>query len=267
MKHLLTIAGSDSCGGAGIQADLKTFCALGTYGMSVINAITAQNTQGVQAVFNLPADIIASQIDAIFTDIRVDAVKIGMLSTVEIIGVVREKLECYAPNPVVLDPVMVSKNGSRLLDEDAAGALIGLLPLCSVVTPNIPEAEVIAGMRITGRDSVETALRKICRLGAKNVLIKGGHLPGDAIDYLFDGKTIHTFPGQRIHTKNTHGTGCTLSAAIAAFLARGEPMPSAVDSAKRYVTNAIRHAIDLGSGTGPTNHFHSLYEKAGLDIN
>lgn len=267
MKNLLTIAGSDSCGGAGIQADLKTFSALGTYGMSVINAITAQNTQGVQQVFNLPKDIIASQLDAIFTDIRVDAVKIGMLSTVDIIQTVAAKLREYKPDIVVLDPVMVSKNGSRLLDTDAVDALISMmLPLCSVVTPNIFEAEVIAGMKITNASEVEAALRTIHSLGAKNVLIKGGHLHGNPVDYLFDGSSIHEFSASRIETKNTHGTGCTLSAAIAAFLALGEAMPSAVKLAKDYVTTAIEHSIDLGSGVGPTNHFYSLYKRAGLNI-
>ena len=267
MKHLLTIAGSDSGDGAGIQADLKTFSALGTYGMSVINAITAQNTLGVQEVYNLPAGIIRSQIDAVMSDIRVDAVKIGMLSSVEIIETVAERLACYRPQHIVLDPVMVSKNGCPLLEPDASEALAKqMLPLCSVVTPNIPEAEVLARMEIADSAQIEQALRKIHAMGAKSVLIKGGHLPGDATDYLFDGSEIHTFPASRIPTKNTRGTGCTLSSAIAAFLARGLPMAEAVRCAKEYVTDAIAHAITLGSGVGPTNHFYRLYQRAGLDI-
>lgn len=266
MKHLLTIAGSDSCGGAGIQADLKTFSALGTYGMSVINAVTAQNTQGVQAVYNLPVGIIRSQIDAVMGDIKVDAVKIGMLSSVDIIETVADRLAYYQPEHIVLDPVMVSKNGCPLLEPNAAEALARqMLPLCSITTPNIPEAEVLAEMGITGSSQIERALRRIHGMGAKNVLIKGGHLPGDATDYLFDGKEIHTFPASRIQTSNTHGTGCTLSSAIAAYLARGQSMPEAVRLAKEYVTDAIAHAIPLGSGVGPTNHFYRLYRQAGLD--
>lgn len=266
MKHLLTIAGSDSCGGAGIQADLKTFSALGTYGMSVINAITAQNTQGVQEVYNLPVGIVRSQLDSVLSDITVDAVKIGMLSSVEIIETVTERLSHYQPPNIVLDPVMVSKNGCRLLEEDASGALArNMLPLCDIVTPNIPEAEVLTGMKIVTSADIEAALGRIYSMGAKRVLIKGGHLPGDATDYLFDGCRIHTFPVARIQTKNTHGTGCTLSSAIAAFLACGLSAEAAVANAKEYVTAAIEHALTIGSGIGPTNHFYSLYQKAGLN--
>ena len=266
MRHLLTIAGSDSGGGAGIQADLKTFSALGTYGMSVICAVTAQNTQGVQEVFDLPAGIIASQLDSVFSDIRVDAVKIGMLSRPEIIQTVAEKLRQYRPKLVVLDPVMVSKNGCPLLQPDAVDALREqMLPLCTIATPNIPEAQVLTGLTIETQAQMEQALHKIHEFGAKHVLIKGGHLPGDAVDYLYDGSDIFPFPAKRIDTKHTHGTGCTLSSAIAALLARGNSVQDAVKGAKEYVTTAIAHAIPLGTGIGPTNHFYALYQRAGLD--
>ena len=265
MKNLLTIAGSDTCGGAGIQADLKTFSAHGTYGMSVITAVTAQNTQGVFDVQNISPDIIKKQIDAIFTDIPVAAVKIGMVSKTETINAIADKLEEYKPEKVVVDPVMISKSGFDLLLPEAKEALIKrLIPLAYVVTPNLPEAEVITGMKINDLKTMEEAARKIYEMGAKNVLVKGGHLEDDATDILFDGENIIKFKCERIHTKNTHGTGCTLSSAIAANLGKGLDVVTAVDRAKKYITIGIEHSIELGKGVGPTNHFYTLYKKAGM---
>ena len=265
MKNLLTIAGSDSCGGAGIQADIKTFCAHGAYAMSVICAVTAQNTQGVTEVFNLPSSIVESQIDAIFTDIPVDGVKIGMVSQIEIIEAISKKLQQYRPACVVLDPVMVSKSGCNLLSPDAVSALIQkLVPLATLITPNIPEAEVMTGMQIHTEADIQAAIKKLHVIGAKNVLIKGGHLEGSATDYLSDGKQLWTYPQKRIATKNTHGTGCTLSSAITANLANGQTLNAAVEHAKHYITTAIEHAIPLGHGVGPTNHFYEIFKKAGM---
>lgn len=265
MKHLLTIAGSDSCGGAGIQADIKTFSALGCYAMSVITAVTAQNTQGVRDVCNLPVNIVEGQIDAIFQDIRVDAVKVGMVSQTAIIEAIAEKLAFYKPEIIVVDPVMVSKSGCNLLEPEATDALIQkLLPLATLITPNIPEAEVITGCVLKEAGEREAALLQMHRMGAKNVLLKGGHLEGDAEDLLFDGDVVTRFSAKRILTKNTHGTGCTLSSAIAANLANGCSVPDAVRRAKEYITTAIAHAIPLGKGVGPTNHFYHLYQQAGL---
>lgn len=265
MKNVLTIAGSDSSGGAGIQADLKTFSALGTFGMSVITAVTAQNTMGVFDVENITPLMIQKQIDAIFTDIVVDAVKIGMVSQSETIHAIADKLLEYKPIKVVLDPVMISKSGYDLLQPEAKEALIKrLIPLAFIITPNLPEAEVITGLKIENLEQMEEAARIIYQMGAKNVLVKGGHLEQDATDLLFDGKGITLLPMKRIQTKNTHGTGCTLSSAIAAHLAKGSSIQEAVSASKEYVTNAIEHSISLGKGVGPTNHFYSLYKKAGM---
>lgn len=265
MKNVLTIAGSDSCGGAGIQADLKTFSALGTYGMSVITAVTCQNTRGVFDVQDIRPDIIQKQIDAIFTDISVSAVKIGMVSQIETICAIADKIKEYQPKNVVVDPVMISKSGYDLLAPDAKNALVKeLIPLAFVVTPNLPEAEAITGEKIETLAKMEEAARKIYEMGAKNVLIKGGHLKGDATDLLFDGKEILRLETERIATKNTHGTGCTLSSAIAANLAKGMTIEEAVREAKRYITIAIGHSISLGKGVGPTHHFYELYKKAGM---
>lgn len=272
MKKVLTIAGSDSCGGAGIQADLKSFSANGVYGMSVITAVTAQNTQGVFAVQDLDAAIIKAQIDAIFTDIQVDAVKIGMVSQIATIEAISEKLRQYQPERIVLDPVMVSKSGYSLLKPESKTALINkLIPLAAIITPNIPEAEEILeeiGIKseIKSMEDMEKAARELYRLGCKNVLLKGGHGQGDAVDVLFDGHKMHHFVVERIHTKNTHGTGCTLSSAIAANLALGMTVAAAVEKAKEYITVAIQHALDIGKGVGPTNHFYTLYKKGGLTI-
>lgn len=265
MKHVLTIAGSDTCGGAGIQADLKTFSAQGTYGMSVITAVTVQNTQGVFGCQDIEPEIIKGQIDAIFTDIEVSAVKIGMVSQIATIHAIADKLEQYQPKNVVLDPVMISKSGFDLMQPEAKEALITrLIPLAYVITPNLPEAEVITGLKINDLASMEQAARAIHKMGAKNVLIKGGHLEDDATDLLFDGENIVTLHSDRINTKNTHGTGCTMSSCIAANLAKGKTVEEAVRIAKDYITTAIAHSLDIGKGVGPTNHFYELYTKAGI---
>ena len=257
MKNLLTIAGSDSSGGAGIQADLKTFSAHGTFGMSVITAVTAQNTCGVTAVQNMDCDIVEAQISAVFDDIRVDAVKIGMVSQPEIIRTIAACLRRYQPRIIVVDPVMISKSGYPLLAPEACETLIKeLLPLATLVTPNLPEAEAITGMQVTEKAQMRAVAEKIIALGAKAVLVKGGHL--------FDGSKETWFPGKRIATKNTHGTGCTLSSSLAANLAKGLELTDAVRASKAYVTEAIEHGIELGSGCGPTHHFVDLYRKAGI---
>jgi hydroxymethylpyrimidine/phosphomethylpyrimidine kinase len=265
MKNVLTIAGSDSSGGAGIQADIKTFSALGTFGMSVITAVTAQNTQGVFAVQDITPNIIAMQIDAIFDDIEVNAVKIGMVSQIETIKIIAEKINKYKPSNIVVDPVMISKSGYHLLNPEAKRTLINeLIPLSSIITPNIPEAEVITGLKITNLDDMKNAAKLIFNMGPKYVLVKGGHLENDSIDVLFDGINFYYLKARRILTKNTHGTGCTLSSAIAANLAKGYTMLNAVETAKEYITIAIEHSLSIGKGVGPTNHFYKLYENANM---
>ncbi|MSQ21901.1 MAG: bifunctional hydroxymethylpyrimidine kinase/phosphomethylpyrimidine kinase [Dehalococcoidia bacterium] len=256
----MTIAGSDSGGGAGIQADLKTFAALGVYGTSAITAITAQNTLGVTAIHEAPVEIIAAQIDAILTDIGADAVKTGMFSSSAIIETVARELKRHGVTRLVVDPVMVAKGGRRLLREDAVEALrTRLLPLATVVTPNIPEAEVLAGMTIRTPQDAREAARKIVALGAKSVVVKGGHLSGtEATDLFYDGKQFREFTAQRVDTKNTHGTGCTFASAIAAGLAKGLALPEAIGQAKTYVIEAIRASLTIGSGHGPLNHFYRL---------
>ncbi|MBP2239815.1 hydroxymethylpyrimidine/phosphomethylpyrimidine kinase [Cytobacillus eiseniae] len=267
MKTALTIAGSDSGGGAGIQADLKAFSAQGVYGMSVITAVTAQNTQEVRSVQDIELSIIKDQIEAVFDDIRVDAVKIGMLSSAETAEIVANSLQKYQPKFVVVDPVMVSKGGHHLLQLEAVSALKEkIIPIATLITPNIPEAEVLIKAPIhSGEDMMEACLA-IHALGAHAVLLKGGHLQGDPNDLLFDGKTFTWLQGTRIQTKNTHGTGCTLSSAIAANLAKGASLIESVQEAKKYITVAITHSLNLGNGHGPTNHFYELYNKANLVI-
>ena len=271
MKHCLTIAGSDSCGGAGIQADLKAFSANYVYGMSVITAVTAQNTQGVFSVQDIDDEIIKNQIDAIFTDIRVDGVKIGMVSKIETINAIAEKLRQYKPTNLVIDPVMISKSGFSLLKPESKKTLIqNLLPLADLITPNIPEAEEILKeigssiINIKTKVDMCEACKELIKLGCKNVLLKGGHLDGEAIDVLFNGEEFHYYTSERIHTKNTHGTGCTLSSTITANLAGGLSMEEAISEAKRYITVAIKHSLDIGKGVGPTNHFYELYNKSGV---
>ena len=261
MKTALTVAGSDSGGGAGIQADLKTFAAIGVHGTSAITAVTAQNTQGVSGIFDLPPSFVEAQFDAIAVDIGVDAMKTGMLFSAEIIAAVVGKIVQYGISQVVVDPVMVATSGDLLLREDAIEAVKRtLLPVALVVTPNRREAEVLAGMEIQSEDDVLEASRRIHALGPRYVLIKGGHATGDAVDYLFDGHEIRGFLAPRIETENTHGTGCTLSAAIAAYLALGRGVVEAVSGAKEYVTEALRHAYSLGKGHGPVNHLFALHK-------
>ncbi len=251
----MTIAGSDSGGGAGIQADLKTFQALGVYGASALTAITAQNTVRVTAVHEIPTDVIAAQIDAVVSDIGVDAAKTGMLSSAEIIAIVAERVRHWRLERLVVDPVMVAKSGDRLLREDAVQALIQrLLPLAMVLTPNLPEAEVLVGRPLATDDDIREAAREIVDLGARSVVMKGGHRAGAASDILFDGRSFEVFESERFDTKNTHGTGCTFSAAIAAGLARGLPVVQAVGDAKSYVSEAIRRSRPLGHGHGPVAH-------------
>ncbi len=255
VKRVLTIAGSDSGGGAGIQADLKTITALGGFGMSVVTAVTAQNTLGVHGIHEVPPEFVAMQFDAVASDIGVDAAKTGMLSSTEILRIVAAKIRQYGIDKLVVDPVMVAKGGAKLIRDDARDMLIGeLLPLALIVTPNIPEAEALAGFSISGTESMREAAVRILALGARHVVVKGGHLDGDAIDILYDGRRFHEFRGKRIHTRDTHGTGCTFSAALATSLAKGQEVAEAVSEAKRYVETAIRHAFRLGGGHGPTNH-------------
>ncbi|MDF1586429.1 bifunctional hydroxymethylpyrimidine kinase/phosphomethylpyrimidine kinase [Marinimicrococcus flavescens] len=260
----LTIAGSDSGGGAGIQADLKTFSALGVYGCSAICALTAQNTTGVQGIFPVSPEFVGQQLDSVFGDIEVHAVKIGMLGTPAIIGAVAAGLRRWKPRHVVLDPVMVAKGGDRLLQEEAVAALTQeLLPLATVITPNLPEAAVLLGEEhVTDRAAMPGAAARLQALGARSVLLKGGHLEGaDSPDLLLhEGEEIW-LDGRRIVTRNTHGTGCTLSSAIAALLARGLPLPAAVHDAKRWLEGAIAAAdgLGIGHGHGPVHHFHALW--------
>lgn len=256
MKRVLTIAGSDSGGGAGIQADLKTITVLGGYGMSVLTALTAQNTLGVQEIFELPTPFVERQIDSVLSDVGADAVKTGMLANREIVEAVARKIRAYRVKKVVVDPVMVAKSGDPLLGREARDALIErLIPLAMVVTPNLPEAYALCGVRIRSLGDMKKAAQKIHRLGARNVVIKGGHLRGRAIDVLYDGRDYHELRGTRIETRNTHGTGCTFASAIATYLAQGKTVLEAVTDAKAFITRAIEAALPLGKGVGPTNPF------------
>ena len=256
MKRVLTIAGSDSSGGAGIQADLKTITLLGGYGMSVLTAVTAQNTVGVQAIHEVPASFVERQIDSVLSDIGADAVKTGMLANAGIIEVVARKINQYRVRKVVVDPVMVAKSGDALLREEAMEVLIKkLLPLATVVTPNLPEASVLCGFKVTSLEQMKKAAHHIHRMGPKYVVLKGGHLEGTAIDLLYDGRKFEEMRAARIISKNTHGTGCTFASAIATLLARGEPVPEAVRKAKTFITLAIQSGLELGKGHGPTNPF------------
>ena len=259
----LTIAGSDSGGGAGVQADLKTFQALGVYGASAITAITAQNTLGVRAVHEVPVSIIADQIDAVAEDLGVDGAKTGMLSSAEIISTVADRVRFWGlQDRLVVDPVMVAKSGDRLLREDAVQALIrDLLPLATVLTPNLPEAEVLVGRTLGSDEDIRRAARDIVNLGARAVVMKGGHRDGDPVDILFDGTDFHVFLAARVDTPNTHGTGCTFSSAIAAGLAQGTSVLDSVAAAKAYLTAAIQHATPLGGGHGPVAHDWLLHRE------
>jgi hydroxymethylpyrimidine/phosphomethylpyrimidine kinase len=257
--RVLTIAGSDSCGGAGIQADLKTIAALGALGMSVITAVTAQNTLGIQGIYEVSPDFVERQFESVMTDIGVDAAKTGMLTNIEILKVVAAMIRKYGIKKLVVDPVMVAKGGEALINGKARETLIReLIPLALVVTPNIPEADVLADMKITSVQEMKKAARIIYKFGTKNVVVKGGHLTGDAVDVLYDGKKFYTFSSGRINKKNVHGTGCTFSASIATLLAEGQSVVEAVRGAKAYITEAIRSACSVGAGYRLINHLAPL---------
>lgn len=267
MKNVLTIAGSDSCGGAGIQADLKTMCALGVYGMSVITAVTAQNTLGVKSAVEMDKTIVEEQIRCIFDDIKVDAVKIGMVSNVEIIKTIRNLLIEYKAENVVIDPVMISKSGYLLLKPEALKEMKKFLSSSYLITPNIPEAEVLADIKIQSEKDIEQAAINIYNIGAKNVLIKGGHRSSETNcvnDILYDGEKFTIIEGQRVNKTNTHGTGCTLSSAIASFLAKGNTIEESVKLAKNYITKAIENSFSIGHGVGPLGHLTELYKSSGI---
>jgi len=263
----LTIAGSDSSGGAGIQADLKTFAALGVYGTSAITAITAQNTQQVAQMLELPADLVAAQIEAVVSDIGADAVKTGMLANADIVEVVAAKVRQHGLRPLVVDPVMAAKSGDLLLREDAIEALRQrLLPLATVLTPNLPEAEALLGRPLASWDDVREAAQEFVSMGVEAVVMKGGHLPagarreGPATDLYYDSRGFHEFTAARVDTTSTHGTGCTFASAIAAGLAKGADLRGAVALAKAYVTKALQSAYPVGHGHGPVHHFFRFWQ-------
>lgn len=259
MKTALTIAGSDSSGGAGIQADIKTMTANGVFATCAVTALTAQNTTGVTDILESTPHFLAEQLDAVFTDIVPDAVKIGMVSSAELIAVIAEKLRQYGAERVVVDPVMVATSGAKLLRDDAIQALTSqLLPLATVLTPNIPEAEILSGLTITDAAGMEAAARTISQRYGCAVLCKGGHSLNDANDYLYCQGQGRWFLGQRIENPNTHGTGCTLSSAIAANLAKGYDLDRSVERAKAYISGALAAMLDLGRGSGPMNHMFDL---------
>lgn len=257
MKKVLTIAGSDCSGGAGIQADIKTICAHGLYAMSAITALTAQNTTGVYGIHEVSPEFVAQQIDCIFKDIRPDAVKIGMVSSGKIIEAIADRLSFYKADNIVIDPVMVSTSGGKLIDESAKRALLSrLFPLGVVITPNIPEAEALSGVKInTEADMVKAAQNINCGCA---ILIKGGHLSGDAADLLYSKEECSWFRSRRINNPNTHGTGCTLSSAIACGLAEGKSLAKSVSAAKEYLLGALGAGLNLGSGSGPLDHMYAM---------
>ena len=260
IPRALTVAGSDSSGGAGIQADLKTFTALGVYGLSVLTSVTAQNTVEVSAIHDLPEQFVGLQFDAVMSDIGCGAAKLGMLSNEKIVETVAEKIDQYAIEKLVVDPVMHSKDGTTLLRNSTELLRKEILPRALIVTPNIPEAEILSSMSISSTESMKTAAEKIHSLGAKTVLIKGGHLAKDhpAVDLFFDGKTFEELVSERIETKNTHGTGCTFSAAVCAFLAKGMSLSVSLENSKAFVTEAIRSSLEIGKGRGPLNHLGEI---------
>jgi hydroxymethylpyrimidine/phosphomethylpyrimidine kinase len=264
----LTIAGSDSGAGAGIQADLKTFAAFGVYGTSAITAVTAQNTREVTRVFELPPDLVAAQIDAVASDIGADAVKTGMLASASLVIAVAAKIRELGLRPLVVDPVMVAKSGDRLLRDDAIDALRErLIPLATVLTPNLPEAEALLGRPLAAWDDVREGAKELVAMGAQAVVMKGGHPPSGAAgrgraatDILYDGEEFREYTAARVVTSSTHGTGCTFASAIAAGLAKGEPLRSAVAMAKAYVTKALQAAYPVGRGHGPVHHFYRYWQ-------
>lgn len=262
IRRALTIAGSDSGAGAGLQADLKTFAAFGVYGTSVITAVTSQNTVEVAHVFELPATVVASQIDAVMSDIGADAVKTGMLAGAEIIDVVVDKLQGYRVKNLVVDPVMASKSAATLLRQGAAATLRHrLLPITYLLTPNLDEAESLLDRPVRDIEAMREAARELVEMGARNVLVKGGHLEAEAIDVLFDGRVYHEFSSARVHTKNNHGTGCTFSSAITAGLAKGLDLESAIARAKQYLTQAMEASFAIGSGHSPVHHFYGFWKQ------
>ncbi len=262
MKTALTIAGSDSSGGAGIQADIKTMTLNGVFATSAIAALTAQNTTGVTDIMDVSPDFLAAQIDAVFTDIYPDAVKIGMVSDKELIKVISEKLSEYKAKNIVLDPVMVATSGAKLLKDDAIASLKSeLIPLASIITPNIPEAEILVDGKITDDDTMQAAAKCIADEFSVAVLLKGGHAINDANDYLYSNGSGVWIKGERIDNPNTHGTGCTLSSAIAANLAKGEDLEEAVRLAKKYLEGALRDGLNLGKGSGPMNHAFDIKDE------
>jgi len=259
MKTVLSIAGSDCSGGAGIQADLKTMLANGVYGMSVITSLTAQNTTGVRSILNSDPKFLADQIDAVFEDIVPDAVKTGMIPSKELVGVIAEKLKAYGVKNLVVDPVMVATSGADLSNSESVKALKeSLIPPASVVTPNIPEAEVLSGMKISTKDGMIEAAKKINSECGCSVLIKGGHNVQDSDDLLYHEGNFYCFDSKKIINPNTHGTGCTLSSAIACNLAKGMTLPDSVKRAKEYITGAIAAGLDLGHGRGPLDHGYDI---------
>ena len=259
IKKVLTIAGSDSSGGAGIQADIKTITAHKMYAMSAITALTAQNTTGVYGIMDVPAEFVGQQLDCIFTDIVPDAVKIGMVFSSEIIHVIADKLIQYDAQNIVVDPVMVSTSGSKLLSDEAIDALVTtLLPLGTIITPNIPETEVLCSFDIKTQDDMVKAARQIAQRYNGAVLVKGGHLVSDATDLLYQNGMPRWFKSERVNNPNTHGTGCTLSSAIACNLAAGKSLDESILCAKQYLAGALKDMLDLGKGSGPLNHTYDL---------
>ena len=256
VKRVLTIAGSDSGAGAGLQADLKTFCALGVYGSTVVTAVTAQNTRGVQDWLALPSALVAAQIKSVRSDIGAAAIKTGMLANAEIIAVVAESVKSDAPQALVVDPVMSAKGGDPLVDDTAVAAYRDvLIPLATVVTPNLPETERIIGRSVHGDADMRQAAETIVGFGCQSALIKGGHAAGSARDIFYDGEDFYAFEKERVNTQNDHGTGCTLASAIAAYLARGSTLPAAIWEAKEYLTGALQNSYAIGAGHSPVNHF------------
>lgn len=269
VKRVLTIAGSDSGAGAGLQADMKTFAALGVYGSTVVTAVTAQNTRGVQDWLALPPSLVAAQIASVCSDIGADAVKTGMLANAEITETVADSMRAHSPSALVVDPVMAAKSGDPLVDDTAVSAYREtLLPLATIVTPNLPEAERLLGRTVRDETEMRIAAQEVANeFGCRTALIKGGHSAGTARDVLYDGADFHTFEEERVETRNDHGTGCTLASAITAYLARGMTIPDAVGAAKSYLTGALRQSYAIGAGHSPVNHFwqgvHSVREPTG----
>lgn len=262
MKTALTIAGSDSCGGAGIQADIKTMTMNGVYAMSALTALTAQNTTGVTGILEVTPEFLKQQIDAVFVDIYPDAIKIGMVASSELIETISERLKAYNAKNIVVDPVMVATSGAKLIDDEAIVTLVErLLPLATLTTPNIPEAEVLSGMEIKDKKDMIKAAKYISEKYGCAVLCKGGHSINDANDLLYFNGNVTWFVGERINNANTHGTGCTLSSAIASNLAKGQELSDAVNNAKEYISGALATMLDLGAGSGPMNHAFDIKEK------